>query len=171
MTVEWTPKRTESLIKLWKSGVPTSEIGRKLKVTKNAVVGKAHRLGLPGRQSPIPSKSEKAAPRPAPRPAPTGATKAPVAKAPAPVAAPSVVAKPVVKPVARSVEEKPDTVVRLENLGPGMCAWPIGEPGTEGFHFCGKRPTVPDKPYCLEHCQRAYVKSSKDRKDSASASS
>src|SRR6187402_257292 len=108
MTAEWTPKRTESLIKLWKSGVPTSEIGRKLKVTKNAVVGKAHRLSLPGRQSPIPSKSEKAAPRPAPRPAPTaGAHKAAVAKAPAPVAAPAVVAKPVAKPAARYIEEKP----------------------------------------------------------------
>jgi GcrA cell cycle regulator len=169
MTIEWTPKRTEALIKLWKSGVPTSEIGRKLKVTKNAVVGKAHRLGLPKRQSPIPGKDDKAARTPAaPRP------KQPVAK---PVtgkaaATPAVAApKPAARPLAHGKTEAPNAIVRLENLGPGMCAWPIGEPGTDAFHFCGKRPTVPDKPYCLEHCARAYVKSSKDRKEPAQSPS
>ncbi len=184
MTFEWTPKRTEALIKLWKSGAPTSEIGRKLKVTKNAVVGKAHRLGLAKRQSPIPGRDGAKAAKP------DAARAKPLPKAIAkPVAKP--LAKPAVKPAAVAAPAKqaaagvagpaapvpkaalqpisPDTVVRLENLGPGMCAWPMGEPGTAGFHFCGKRPTVPDKPYCLDHCLRAYVKSSKDRKDPAPA--
>ena len=196
MTFEWTPKRTEALIKLWKSGAPTSEIGRKLKVTKNAVVGKAHRLGLAKRQSPIPGRDGAKAAKPdaaRAKPLPKVIAK-PVAKPLAKSEAKSEarpVAKPVAKPAAPAAPARqpaagiagpaapapkaalqpisPDTVVRLENLGPGMCAWPMGEPGTAGFHFCGKRPTVPDKPYCLDHCLRAYVKSSKDRKEAAPA--
>ena len=160
MTIEWAPKRTELLIKLWKSGIPTSEIGRKLKVTKNAVVGKAHRLGLPKRQSPIPGKEEKAAKTAAPRLKPQVQPKAALKAIKPPV-------RPKTDPESPS---RPAAVVRLENLGAGMCAWPVGEPGTPDFHFCGKRPTVPDKPYCVEHCMRAYVKSSKDRKDPAPAS-
>jgi len=50
---EWTPIRIAALIALWEEGLPTSEIGRRLNVTKNAVVGKVHRLGLVKRQSPI----------------------------------------------------------------------------------------------------------------------
>ena len=74
--VEWTPERIKILIALWEEGLPTSEIGRRLGVTKNAVVGKVHRLGLKKRQSPIrqtsastaqPKKPKKvAAPAPAP---------------------------------------------------------------------------------------------------------
>jgi GcrA cell cycle regulator len=50
-----------------------------------------------------------------------------------------------------------------------MCSWPEGEPGTPDFRFCGKKPTIPGKPYCAEHCTRAYVRNSKDRKSSAAA--
>ncbi len=138
--VEWTPERIKVLIALWEEGLPTSEIGRRLGVTKNAVVGKVHRLGLKKRQSPIrqtvatgaqPKKPKKIAP-------------------PAPMA-----------PMPPSGE-----IVRLEELTATMCCWPEGEPGTPEFHFCGK-PAVPDKPYCEEHCARAYVKVSKDKKKSA----
>lgn len=62
MSVDWTPERIELLTQLWNEGIATSEIGRRLDVTKNAVVGKVHRLGLPKRQSPIqrkPAKKEK----------------------------------------------------------------------------------------------------------------
>jgi GcrA cell cycle regulator len=113
---------------LWGEGLPTSEIGRRLGVTKNAVVGKVHRLGLPKRNSPI--KAEK--------------------KAPAP------------KEPPKSDE------VQLDNLRPGMCRWPEGEPGTESFYFCGQ-PVVPEKPYCAHHCERAYVKSTKEKKSSTAA--
>lgn len=144
--IEWTPERIKILIGLWEEGLPTSEIGRRLGVTKNAVVGKVHRLGLKKRQSPIrqssgassqPKKAKKvvattAAPQPAPAKAPSG------------------------------------DVVRLEELTATMCCWPEGEPGTPDFHFCGK-PAVPEKPYCEEHCARAYVKVSKDKKKAASA--
>ncbi len=53
MNIDWTAERVGALIALWDEGITTSEIGRRLGVTKNAVVGKVHRLGLPKRQSPI----------------------------------------------------------------------------------------------------------------------
>ena len=115
MSEEWTPKRVSALIALWNEGLSTSEIGNRLGVTKNAVVGKVHRLGLPKRGSPIKQKP------------------------------------------------KPAVIIGLEALRPGMCSWPEGEPGTEGFNFCGA-PIVPGKPYCEEHCRRAYVKNPKDGK-------
>lgn len=61
MSFEWTPKHVSALMALWAEGVPASEIGRRLGVTKNAIVGKVHRLGLTKRQSPI---RPKAAPEP-----------------------------------------------------------------------------------------------------------
>jgi GcrA cell cycle regulator len=50
-TIEWTPERIAALIALWNESLPTSEIGRRLGVTKNAVIGKVHRLGLTKRRS------------------------------------------------------------------------------------------------------------------------
>ena len=47
--IEWTPERIQALMAMWAEGLPASEIGRRLDVTKNAVVGKVHRLGLPKR--------------------------------------------------------------------------------------------------------------------------
>ena len=57
---------------------------------------------------------------------------------------------------------KPTKHITLEQLRPGMCCWPIGEPGTEDFHFCG-RPVFDDKPYCADHCAIAYVKPNKHK--------
>ena len=58
MSVDWTEEQIKELIALWNQGLPTSEIGRKIGATKNAVVGKAHRLGLTKRQSPIRRKPQ-----------------------------------------------------------------------------------------------------------------
>jgi GcrA cell cycle regulator len=113
MSEEWTPKRVSALIALWNEGLSTRIIGERLGITKNAVVGKVHRLGLPKRISPIKQK---------PRPA---------------------------------------EIIDLASLRPGMCSWPEGEPGKDDFHFCGS-PNVPGKPYCVEHCRRAYVKTTRD---------
>ena len=60
MSEEWTPTRISILIALWNEGLTTSVIGEKLGVTKNAVVGKVHRLGLPTRGSPITQKPKPA---------------------------------------------------------------------------------------------------------------
>jgi len=50
-TIEWTPERIAALIALWNESLPTSEIGRRLGITKNAVIGKVHRLGLTKRRA------------------------------------------------------------------------------------------------------------------------
>ena len=58
MTQEWTPERAAALITLWNEGTCASEIGRRLSVTKNAVIGKAFRLQLPKRRPPSPAQSD-----------------------------------------------------------------------------------------------------------------
>ncbi len=59
MSGEWTPERTAALIALWGEDLSTSEIGRRLGITKNAVIGKVHRLGLPQRRpSPKPREED-----------------------------------------------------------------------------------------------------------------
>ena len=55
--MSWTSKLVADLVRLWKEGASTAEIGRRLGLSKNAVVGKAHRLGLPQRPSPIKRRS------------------------------------------------------------------------------------------------------------------
>lgn len=62
MTQQWTPERTAALIALWNDEIPASEIGRRLGITKNAVIGKAFRLELAKRRPSVPSSG---APAPA----------------------------------------------------------------------------------------------------------
>ena len=134
MAIDWTPDRIKTLMALWAEGVSTLEIGRRLGVTKNSVVGKVHRLGLPKRQSPISSS-----PR-TPR----------VIKTAAPISI-----KPQAVPISADM-------VKMEELTTGMCKWPEGEPDHEDFRFCGL-PAIEGKPYCAAHCARAYVKSARER--------
>jgi GcrA cell cycle regulator len=60
MTAEWTPERIAALIALWNEELSTSEIGRRLGITKNAVIGKVHRLGLPRRRPSVLTEPEPA---------------------------------------------------------------------------------------------------------------
>jgi GcrA cell cycle regulator len=133
----WNDEKIAKLKKLWQEGLTTGEIGKRLGVSKNAVVGKAHRLGLKGRPSPI---------------------KRPEA---ANVAAPAPAAGPVAAPKKDQAK-----IFTLTDLTHNTCRWPIGDPKHEDFHFCGK-PIYPGKPYCLEHCAQAYVGSNKPRSDEA----
>jgi GcrA cell cycle regulator len=132
---DWTDATIASLEKLWAEGVPPLKIGEALGMTKNAIVGKAYRLGLPARPSPIvrngPTPATKPRPVPKPRPIPLQAMAAKPAQTPAPAP---------VSIFRRSAE----------------CVWPIGEPGRSGFRYCAKS-TVPGKPYCDVHCRKAYV--------------
>lgn len=71
--MEWTDERVAELARLWEQGLTTADIGKILGVSKNAVVGKAHRIGLAGRPSPIKRKpGERAARTPPPPPKPKG---------------------------------------------------------------------------------------------------
>src|SRR3569623_3392475 len=141
----WTEDRGELLKKLWQEGLSASQIAKQLGgVTRNAVIGKVHRLGLSGRAAPSkPARTTFKAPRPA----------RPISAAPA---APRRIAEPVAlahpTPV-RYVEEAPGTATVL-TLGAHMCKWPIGDPSLDSFTFCGRR--AGDGPYCHEPSQVAY---------------
>jgi GcrA cell cycle regulator len=163
--MDWTAEAIERLKALWAEGHSTAEIGRRMGISKNAVVGKAHRLNLPARPSPI---RRDAAPRPAPVPRvprPVAAARAvpPPMLRPAPAPAPAAPSAPAAAaPVLRAF---PAPAAR-PRLGARTCCWPIGEPGTSGFRFCGAEP-VAGKPYCAEHAALAYVKPRDRREDAA----
>ncbi|HQT79908.1 MAG TPA: GcrA family cell cycle regulator [Rhodopila sp.] len=186
----WDEETIRLLRALWAEGLSTAEIGRRLGVSKNAIVGKAHRLDLDARPSPIrreatrtvtaeaaqvwpsgntlpplPSHSESPAPAEAPAvQEPPQAAPVLAAPVPAPVtaAAPAPVRPSIPAPVARLVPQPAPVQVRRSNVA---CCWPIGEPGTKGFRFCDES-SIPGKPYCDEHVRLAYVRL-KDRKEDA----
>jgi GcrA cell cycle regulator len=142
----WTDERVELLKKLWLDGLSASQIAKQLGgVTRNAVIGKVHRLGLSGRAAPSqPTRPVFKAPR-APRPAP----------APAPRRVEThhhQVAAPQPQPVFYAEEPGSATVL---TLGAHMCKWPIGDPASDSFSFCGRRSET-DGPYCPQHAQVAY---------------
>jgi GcrA cell cycle regulator len=151
----WTDERVEVLKKLWLDGLSASQIAKQLGgVTRNAVIGKVHRLGLSGRAAPSqPSRPVFKAPR-APRPAP----------APAPRRVESHARDPEPMPVFYPEEPGSATVL---TLGAHMCKWPIGDPATEGFTFCGRR-SDSDGPYCAHHARVAYQPQQARKRSSAS---
>ncbi len=147
--MEWTEDAIARLRALWAEGHSTAEIGRRMGISKNAVVGKAHRLGLEARPSPIRrEETSEAHTAAAPRRV-LGPTLPPLAAAPGEASAPRVVVANAA-PVPRT----------------HSCCWPLGEPGTAGFHFCGAA-ALPGKPYCAEHAAIAYVKVRDRHEDAA----
>lgn len=148
--MDWNDETIARLGALWDEGHSTAEIGRRLGVTKNAVVGKAHRLNLKPRPSPIRRGAEQAPP--VARATATRQAVSPLAPAAPPAPARS---RPVFQPVA-APRPGPRT---------SPCCWPIGEPGTPKFRFCDAEATT-GKPYCAEHVQLAYVKV-RDRREEA----
>ncbi|MFZ5719266.1 MAG: GcrA family cell cycle regulator [Pseudomonadota bacterium] len=154
----WTDERVELLKKLWQDGLSASQIAKQLGgVTRNAVIGKVHRLGLSGRAAPSkPQRTVFKAPRPA-RPA------AAAPSAPRRIAEPASAHAPPT-PV-RHVDEKPGTATVL-TLGAHMCKWPIGDPASDSFTFCGRR-SEETGPYCHEHAQVAYQPAQAKKKSSA----
>lgn len=141
---DWTDDTVARLRALWAEGHSTAEIGRRMAITKNAVVGKAHRLDLPGRPSPI-RRGAKPQPRPQTQRI-KGPTLPPLAtSAPSPAAAvPERAAAPV------------DRFQPAPRVGKQPCCWPIGEPGKPGFRFCAD-PALHNKPYCAAHAAVSYV--------------
>ena len=172
--MEWNEETIARLRELWAEGHSTAEIGRRMGISKNAVVGKAHRLNLDGRPSPIrrEGEAEPSVPRRM-----TGPTLPPLA-AEAPVGQP-VVGQPVAPaappaprpaPVAvRAAAPKPQAVIPVPARAPRThtCCWPLGDPGTRSFRFCDAGATQ-GKPYCAEHAAVAYVKL-RDRREEAAA--
>ena len=128
-TQQWTEDRLETLKKLWEQGLSISQIGEKLGVSRNAIAGKVHRLGLKKRQSPISNK---------------GAAKS----APADKKSKVEVAQPENLPLKLTL--------RNINWSRSQCSWPIGDPKSTAFRFCGDE-VVAGKPYCNSHCFEAYT--------------
>ena len=125
----WTEQMVEDLKKMWDEGLTTGEIGKRLNVSKNSIVGKVHRLQLPARPSPIKKKD-------------SGEDTAEIP------AAKTAKAEPAPK-------EKHKTM--LTDLDNHTCRWPIGDPKDENFHFCGRKIKI-GQTYCEEHAAVAYVK-------------
>ncbi|WP_296816187.1 GcrA family cell cycle regulator [Brevundimonas sp.] len=149
----WTDERVANLKKLWLDGLSASQIAKQLGgVTRNAVIGKVHRLGLSGRAAP--SQPSRPAFRAA-RPRPTQAPSAPRRIEPAPRAA-AAPAQPAPRP---AVLDLPGTATVL-TLGSHMCKWPIGDPSSNEFSFCGRR-SDEGHPYCVEHSRVAYQPATK----------
>ena len=163
--MDWSEEQITRLRALWAEGHSTAEIGRRMGISKNAVVGKAHRLNLSARPSPIrrvPGAPQ--VPR-APRPAPMRA----VERVPFPqrnfsVVTAGQVMRPVSPPQPRPVATPtPPPAPRLSNA---TCCWPIGEPGKPGFTFCCDR-ALAGKPYCEAHAAQAYVRAKPKQEDAA----
>ena len=139
----WTDARVEVLKTLWLDGFSASQVARALGgVTRNAVIGKVHRLGLSGRGAPAASQlGVRRPPRPPPAATPRRRV---VAKTPLPLPPPPPAAAPVLV-----CEEGPGAVAGVEALGRCMCKWPLGDPRSDTFTFCGK--TTEGGPYCRNH--------------------
>lgn len=137
----WTEDRVELLKKLWAEGLSASQIARTMgDVTRNAVIGKVHRLGLSGRATTSRADRPRRATIPKPQPKP-------------------VVAEPMSVAEATLSNGEFATVMTLNGV---MCRWPIGDPGTDEFHFCGNQTEAGD-PYCSAHAQLAYQPSNRSR--------
>ena len=161
--MDWTDDVINRLKALWAEGHSTAEIGRRMGVSKNAVVGKAHRLSLEARPSPIRRGAPGEAPK---RPAVRRMTGPTLPAMSVPVAEP--VQRPVPPPPVSAPAPAP--VLRaVSRTGGGRlvaCCWPIGEPGTRSFRFCDGE-SLPGKPYCGTHAALAYVKIRDRREDAA----
>lgn len=213
--MSWTDERVELLKKMWNEGQSASQIAKELGgVTRNAVIGKVHRLGLSNRTAtgpaaaapaaasaapaaatpkpeakPKPAPKADAKPRPAPKPEPdpmpepepeaaepeTETAEAP--QAPTPAARKIIPAGQPLPPQPSANEISPEALAKvsevekkakkltLMELTERTCKWPVGDPATEDFWFCGL-PVQQGKPYCEAHVGVAFqpMSSRRDRK-------
>ncbi|HYD18628.1 MAG TPA: GcrA family cell cycle regulator [Patescibacteria group bacterium] len=166
--MSWTDERIALLKKMWKEGKSAAEIAKTLGkgVTRNAVIGKAHRMGLSGRPSPIkkpaaaPKKEKEAAPK-------KEAVKETRSSKPS-AAASSPKMNPMMAREPEDVRKTDKEILPLNggipliDLTERMCKWPIGDPKEDDFTFCG-RGIRPGTPYCPDHAAMAYQTSSRSR--------
>jgi GcrA cell cycle regulator len=150
--MSWTDARVATLTELWTGGHSAAVIARKLgEVTRNAVIGKAHRLGLPGRASRARQGCHRAASVFAAR---RGARRPRRNHAQARTARPPR-SSPVRKTHHPELGPAPVQPVTVETLAADSCRWPEGDPKLSGFHFCGRIKQAGSVPYCAHHASRA----------------
>jgi GcrA cell cycle regulator len=196
----WTDERVETLKRMWGEGASASQIAKELGgVTRNAVIGKVHRLGLSNRnhggaeEAPAPEEAVAAEPvEPAPEPEQAATAQAaepeevddeprtmaavPQGTNVTPLRKPLMAGEPLPpQPSANEISaealakvnavEKTAKKISLMELTERTCKWPIGDPATEKFWFCGL-PTQQGKPYCEAHVSVAFqpMSSRRDRR-------
>ncbi|WP_282026173.1 GcrA family cell cycle regulator [Limimaricola cinnabarinus] len=194
--MSWTDERVETLKRMWNEGQSASQIAKELGgVTRNAVIGKVHRLGLSNRTgvAPQPAPAAPAAPA-APQPAaPAAARPEPAAPAEPEAAKPAeeedapipmsaarraiIPAGQPLPPQPSANEISPEALAKVSEVEKGAkkltlmeltektCKWPVGDPATDQFWFCGL-PTQSGKPYCEAHVGVAFqpMSSRRDRR-------
>ncbi len=180
--MSWTDERVELLKNMWGEGRSASQIAKELGgVTRNAVIGKVHRLGLSNRATPAKATKEKAQakevvakPKPKAPPPPAPKSNEPMSNTNAVVKALTIPPrKPIItagKPLPPqpslneisqealanvAVVEKKAKKLSLMELTERTCKWPIGDPATEDFWFCGLG-VQQGKPYCEAHNAVAF---------------
>ncbi len=153
----WTEDRVTTLKKLWAEGLSASQIAKQLGgVTRNAVIGKVHRLGLAGRATPS---------RPAKRP--VRQARARVVGQVQAVGQPRLARPPqthmpsVMIPQLEPLKFDDGRTASVLTLNERMCKFPIGDPNDTDFAFCGRGACA--GPYCTDHARLAY-QPSKPRK-------
>ncbi len=185
--MSWTDERVELLKKMWGEGQSASQIAKELGgVTRNAVIGKVHRLGLSNRTTGGATKTEakaKPAPKAEAKPKPSPKTE-PARPAPVPEAKPATPARRQIIPAGQPLPPQPSAneispealakvnevekkakKLSLMELTERTCKWPVGDPATDDFWFCGL-PVQPGKPYCEAHVGVAFqpMSSRRDRR-------
>jgi len=179
---DWNQATLNKLKTLVEKGLSTSEIGKKLGMTKNSIVGKLNRLGWNAKSIAVKSVKKEIVKSADTKKLAKKIAKASVAK---PISLPKKVVvkkttkkpeksvkaaakEPVKKiaqePVKSASKSKKDQAIHqniiqhslaIANMRPDQCRWPIGNPDSKDFHFCGEK-VFAGKPYCYEHCLQAY---------------
>ena len=181
MSKGWDSSMLKKLKALVGKGLSTAEMGKKLGMSKNAVVGKLNRLGWNAKASEpavksVDKKTEKKSATSSVKKTTTSVNKVVVPKKEKTPKAieveKNIQKKQVEKPAAVLTKEiktaskktKKDLALhellvqhalQMANLKPNQCRWPIGDPDSDSFHFCGET-VFSGKPYCYEHCRQAY---------------
>ena len=156
----WSEDRVELLKKLWEQGLSASQIATQLAqgVTRNAVIGKVHRLRLAGRatqpRSTAPRGTRKTREPSIPGRSPSMPTAGANALKLYAQHAPRPLPMPEPKPL-RLVDNNKDGRITILHLSDKTCKWPIGDPMREDFCFCGHGPRD-GSPYCEYHARLAY---------------
>jgi GcrA cell cycle regulator len=156
--MSWTDERVELLRKLWLEGLSASRIAHELAngITRNAVIGKVHRLGLSGRVKAPSVAGGRERMKQLPRTA-TPRMSAPIIRGNTALALkPRIAEAPAPRPVEEVLIPMSERVTLME-LREAMCRWPLGDPTTTEFRFCGaKKEAVGEGPYCTYHTRVAY---------------
>jgi len=158
--MSWTDERVETLRKLWLDGKSASQIAAELSngITRNAVIGKVHRLGLSGRvKAPAPAapRQRPAKPQQSQRPVASRPMMGPMTRGATALAyAPRTEIIPIEK-TAEEVVIPMSERVTITDLREAMCRWPLGDPATSEFRYCGAKSPV-GTPYCTYHARVAY---------------